>query len=172
MSTGGSDTPVAAEVQVHMAESATSGFASILEQFLRQNLEEFEEKRRRALSLRGHVVMTASDHDSTVTIGLGGRHITIWDGAREPADAAITGPYALLIGLLQGKSNPLVEHLRGRIKIRSSLRKPFLPLRVHYLMRLEPEGERPTSRLRLIAAASVAAAVVAVAGGLVLISGG
>jgi hypothetical protein len=44
----------------------------------------------------------------------------------------------LLTALLQGTANPLIEHLRGRLRISSKLRSLFLPLRVHRLMKIQP----------------------------------
>jgi hypothetical protein len=39
--------------------------------------------------------------------------------------------------LLQGETHPLVEHVRGRLRVRSRLRRLWLPLRLHRLMKLE-----------------------------------
>jgi hypothetical protein len=127
-------------IRVRLVEGAESGLASIVAQYLEQDLAEFEEKRRRASRLRGRVAMTASDHDATVTLDFRGEEIFIWDGKRPPLDASIEGPYQGLVRLLQGEANPLREHLRGLLRVRSSLRRPLFPLQVHRLMRLPPEG--------------------------------
>ncbi len=149
-------------VQVRLADGAQSGLASMVQQYLEQDLAEFEEKRRQAARLRGRVVMTAADHEVTVTLVFAGSEIAIWDGEHAPVDASITGPYRSLVSLLQGESNPLMEHLRGRLRVRSSLRKPFFPLRVHGLMKLPPEeGAATAGRAWIYAAAALAAAAVA-----------
>jgi hypothetical protein len=127
-------------IQVRLAEGAESGLASIVAQYLEQDLAEFEQKRRRASRLHGRVAMTASDHDATVTLDFRGEEILIWDGEQPPLDASIAGPYQGLVKLLQGEANPLREHLRGLLRVRSSLRRPFFPLQVHRLMKLPPEG--------------------------------
>jgi hypothetical protein len=57
----------------------------------------------------------------------------------EPVDASIAGPHEALVRLLQGETHPLVEHLRGRLRVRSRLRKLFLPLTLHRLMKLTTE---------------------------------
>ena len=49
-------------VQVRLADGAESGLANIVQQYLEQNLEESEPRRRRARRLRGRVAMTAADH--------------------------------------------------------------------------------------------------------------
>ena len=154
-------------VQVRLAEGAESGLANIVQQFLEQSLDESESRRRRARRLRGRVAMTAADHDVTVTLDFRGEEVVVWDGAQEPLQASIAGPHRALVGLLQGEGNPLVEHLRGRLRVRSSLRQPFFPLRVHGLMKLPPEARGPRRTRSTLIAAGVAA-VLAVAGVLLL----
>jgi hypothetical protein len=131
---------VAVPVRVRLADGAESGLANIVQQYLEQSLDESEQRRRRALGLRGRVAMTAADHEVTVTLDFRGEEIVIWDGECGPLQASIAGPHRALVGLLQGEGNPLLEHLRGRLRVRSSLRKPFFPLQVHGLMKLPPEG--------------------------------
>jgi len=84
--------------------------------------------------------MTASDHDVTVTLAFTGSEIVIFDGERPPVDASIAGPHAALVRLLQGETNPLVEHLRGRLRVHARLRRLLLPLRLHRIVRLMPEA--------------------------------
>ncbi len=153
---------MAKPVRVRLADGAESGLANIVQQYLEQNLDEFEQRRRRASGLRGRVAMTAVDHDVTVTLDFRGEEIVIWDGERGPLQASITGPHPALVGLLQGESNPLVEHLRGRLRVRSSLRKPFFPLQVHGLMKLPPEerDQRRTWSYVFVAGLVVVTAVV------------
>jgi putative sterol carrier protein len=133
-------------VPVERAETAESGFASIVEQFLVQSLEDSEQKRREARGLRGRMAMTASDRGYTVTLVFAAEGISILDGPQGPLDATIAGPYDTLIDLLQGDDNPLMAHLRGRIKVTSRPSKLFFPMRVHNLMKLEEEGGNSDSR--------------------------
>ena len=106
--------------------------------------------------------MTAADHEITVTLDFRGEEVVIWDGEHGPLQASIAGPHRALLGLFQGEGNPLVEHLRGRLRVRSSLRKPFFPLQVHGLMKLPPEvRERRRTRRYALAAAAVAALALA-----------
>jgi SCP-2 sterol transfer family len=126
-------------VAVRLAGGASSGLASIVQQYLEQQLAESGARRSRAARIRGRLALTATDYKIGVTLEFAGEGIAIWDGAREPLDASIAGPYAALTELIQGRSNPLIEHLRGRLKVNSKLRNLFLPIRLHRLMRLEPE---------------------------------
>ena len=151
-------------VPVRLAGGADSGLASIVQQYLEQDLAEFADKRRLARRLRGRLAMTAADYETTVTVEFRGGEIAIWDGERPPLDASIVGPYRALTRLLQGRANPLVEHLRGRLRVRSSLRRPFFPLHVHNLMKLPPEeGAR-----RLAGPWALAAGALAVGGAVAL----
>ena len=158
---------LATPVRVRLADGAESGLANIVQQYLQQNLDESEPRRRRARGLRGRVAMTAADHEISVTLDFRGEEIVIWDGEQGPLQASIAGPHRALVGLLQGEGNPLLEHLRGRLRVRSSLRKPFFPLQVHGLMKLPPEERGPRKALRYgLVAGGVA--VLAVVGFLLL----
>jgi len=128
-------------IEVRLADGATSGFASIVQQFLEQQLAESQTRRRRATRLRGRLGLTATDYHASVTVDFGSARIVVCDGDAGPLDASIAGPYKSLTELLQGRSNPLVEHLRGRLRVRSRLRNLFLPFRVHRLLKLSPERQ-------------------------------
>jgi hypothetical protein len=148
---------------VRLADGAESGLANIVRQFLEQNLDESEQRRRRARRLRGRIAMTAADHEITVTLDFRGEEIVIWDGEQGPLQASIAGPYQALVKLLQGEGNPLLEHLRGRLRVRSSLRTPFFPLQVHGLMKLPPEArDQQRTRSYVLAAGLVVVMAVAV----------
>ncbi len=100
--------------EVRLADGSTSGLASIVQQFLEQQLADSASRRRRAGRLRGRLGLTATDYRASVTVDFRGDQIDVRDGSDEPLDASIAGPYRSLTELLQGRSNPLVEHLRGR----------------------------------------------------------
>ncbi|MGC2492777.1 SCP2 sterol-binding domain-containing protein [Candidatus Binatus sp.] len=131
-----------ADIPVLLADGSTSGLASIVQQFLEQQLVDSASRRRRASRLHGRLGLTATDYRASVTVNFRGDQIAVCDGSAEPLDASIAGPYRSLTELLQGRSNPLIEHLRGRLKVKSRLRNPFLPLRVLRLMKLARDGAR------------------------------
>ena len=132
---------VAHAVPVQRHETAQSGFARIVEQYLSQSLAESAEKRRRAARLRGRMAMTASDRGYTITLVFAEDSISILDGGEGPLDASIAGPYQTLVDLMQGDDSPIGAHLRRRIKVKSRPRKLFFPLHVHNLMKLEKEED-------------------------------
>lgn len=129
-----------ADIPVRLEDEATSGLASIVQQLLEQQLADSTRRRARASRLRGRLGLTATDYDASVTVDFRGDEIAISDGSAGPLDATIAGPYRSLTRLLQGRSNPLIEHLRGRLKVTSRMGKLFFPFRVHRLMKLAPEG--------------------------------
>lgn len=155
----------AAGITIKRSEDAESGFALMMEQFLRQSLEDSQERRRRAKTLRGSIAMSAVDYDQTVTIQFAEDYIAILDGSVEPLDASIAAPYRTLVALMQGDESPLAAHIAGRIRVRSSFRKPFFPLHVHNLMKLEKERQGDGRGIvgDVAAAAIVGTALVAVA---------
>ncbi len=130
-----------AEIEVRLGQGARSGFASIVRQYLEQQLAESAARRRRAARLNARLGLTATDYGASVTVEFSGNRISICDGAAPGLDASIAGPLKSLTALLQGTANPLVEHLRGRLRVSSKLKSLFLPLRVHRLMKLPPEHE-------------------------------
>jgi hypothetical protein len=127
------------EVQVRVPDGeASSGLALMTKQYLEQTLADDPAKQRRARNLRGRLGLEATDGEVIITISFQGNEIEIQDGAVLPLDAYIAGPYLSLVDLMGGRANPVVEHLRGRLRVRSSLRCPFLPYRVYGLLKLSP----------------------------------
>lgn len=127
-------------IPVRIAEGSVSGLAHILQQYLAQDMAEFESKRAHASKLRGRVAMSASDKDATVTLDFRGTEILISDGDTGPVDASIGGPYDQLLGVIRGDTNPLVAHLKRRLRVRARPRRILLPLQLHRLLKLEPEA--------------------------------
>ena len=128
------------EVEVRLAAGTSSGLASIVQQFIAQQLGESPKRRRRAARIRGRLGLIATDYDAAVTVEFGDVEIAVRDGTHEPLDASIAGTHRALTKLLQGEANPLIEHVRGRLKVTSKLRNLLLPLRVYRLMKLAPAG--------------------------------
>ncbi len=128
------------DVEVRLADDASSGLASIVQQFLAQQLDDSAKRRKRALRMRGRLGLSATDYQTSVTVDFRGREIVVCDGIAEPLDASIAGTYKALTSLMQGRINPLIAHLRRELKVKSRLRNLFFPLRVHRLIKLTPEA--------------------------------
>ncbi len=134
----------ASTVEVRLVEGTTSGLASIVQQYLEQQLGESQARRAKAARIRGRLGLTATDYGVSVTVDFGGASIAVSDGTRGPLDASIAGPYQSLTKLLQGRTNPLLEHLRGRLKVRANFGSLLLPFRIHRLVKLSPDqGQEP-----------------------------
>lgn len=153
----------AARPQVRLADPTASGLARLLQQYLEQSLAELATTRRRAARLRGRVAVTATDYDVTATLDFRGDEIVIHDGANPPLDASIRAPQRTLLELLRGDGRPLVDHLRGRLRISTSWRRPFLPLQLHRVMRIPPSHLEIHRRRRVLLAGLGVAALLAAA---------
>jgi hypothetical protein len=127
-------------IRVRLADDACDGLASIVQQFLQQQLDDSSKRRVRASRMHGRLGLTATDYGTSVTVDFRGDEIIVSDGSAELLDASIAGPYLSLTKLLQGRSNPLVEHLRKNLRVTSRLGNLFFPLRVHRLMKLTPQA--------------------------------
>lgn len=128
---------------------ASSGLAQMTHQYLEQTLAEVPAKRGEALALRGRLGLEAAEGSVAVTLSFEGEEIRIQDGLLQPLDAYIAAPFQLLLDVLGGRANPYGEVLRGRLRVRPSLRRPLFGLRAYRFMRLADAGEgRPAGRLR------------------------
>jgi putative sterol carrier protein len=162
------DEGVAMRVRL-LGGEASSGLGLMTGQYLEQILDESPAKQRRARSLRGRLALEATDAGVTITVSFRGDRIDIEDGAVPPLDAYVGGPYVALTDLLAGRANPVMEHLRRRLRVRSSLRHPFFPYRVYSLLRLTPAAERPwlpwAVGLLVVGGVSAAVALAVILGG-------
>ena len=156
-------------VQVRLVDGeASSGLALMTMQYLQQTLADDPAKQRQARNLRGRLGLEATDGEVTITIGFRGNEIDIQDGAVPPLDAYIAGPYLSLVDLMGGRANPVVEHLRGRLRVRSSLRRPFLPYRVYGLLKLSSARAEARARAWLWVALVLAGISLGIALALIL----
>jgi len=145
------------EVRVVLVEGeASSGLAQMTHQYLEQTLAEVPAKRGEALGLRGRLGLQADEGGVAVTLSFEGEEIRIQDGLLVPLDAYIAGPFQLLLDVLGGRANPYREVLRGRLRVRPSLRRPLFGLRTYRFMRLaEAGGGGAAGRLRAWSIAAV-----------------
>jgi putative sterol carrier protein len=138
------------EVQVRLRdEERSSGLGLMTMQYLQQTLADAPERRRQARGLHGRLALEATDAEVTITVNFRGDEIEIEDGSVPPVHAYVGGPYEALTDLLAGRVNPLREHLRGRLRVRSSLTRPFFPYRVYNLLKLEAAEPKARARVAL-----------------------
>ncbi len=86
--------------------------ATMLGDLLADNLRDYPGRARVARLARGPVVMTASDHDRSITVHFSGDEIAIAEGSVEDA-ARMVGPWLDLAQLCSGQLSPL-QAVRSR----------------------------------------------------------
>jgi putative sterol carrier protein len=143
-------TDCSGEIPVRLRdEDGSSGLGVMTMQYLQQTLADAPDRRRQARNLHGRLALEATDADVIIMVDFRGDQIEIEDGPVPPVDAYVGGPYDALTDLLAGRANPLREHLRGRLRVRSTVGKPFFPYRVYNLLKLEAAEPRARARVAL-----------------------
>ena len=138
------------EIQVRLRdEDGSSGLGVMTMQYLQQTLADAPDRMRQARNLHGRLALEATDADVIIMVDFRGDEIEIEDGPVPPVHAYVGGPYEALTDLLAGRANPLREHLRGRLRVRSTVGKPFFPYRVYNLLKLEVVEPRARARVTL-----------------------
>lgn len=90
-----------------------NGLGMMMLQYLEQNFQDFETKRRQALSLNSSITVEA-DKGIAVTVTFGGREIQIQNGTSPQVDLHLQGSFIDLSKILTGRSSPLKELLTRR----------------------------------------------------------
>jgi hypothetical protein len=115
-----------------------NGLAQMIFQYLSQNLAEFPEKRKKALTLKGEVTIQA-EKGITMNIAFNGPEITITNEAGIKPLIHLTGPITVLAALLSGTKNPIIEIVRGNIKFKSFPRHPVKAFRILKFLKTPPD---------------------------------
>jgi len=106
-----------------------NGLGMMIQQYLEQNLADFEDKVEAGLRIRG-LVSVEVEKGIAVTLGFHGDRIVVENGVAPNPDLHLESSYLLLSKILSGKASPYVELLRGNIKLRTVPRRPFQSLRM------------------------------------------
>jgi hypothetical protein len=115
-----------------------NGLGMMLQQYLEQNLAEFEQKAEAAHRIRGSVSVEV-EKGIAVTLSFLGNRILIENGVAQRPDLHLNGSYLLLSKILSGKASPFVEVMRGNIKLQAFPRKPLESLKVLRFLKIPPE---------------------------------
>ena len=133
-----------------------SGMAVMLGDLLTDNLRDYPTRARVARAVRGPVVMTAADHDRSITVRFSGTEILIEEGSA-PGAASMAGPWLDLAAICSGGLSPLQAMREKRIEVANMARADLLAA-AGYVMsvpasyyRDEEENERLRKRRRTIA---------------------
>ena len=151
--------PAAIEV-VPRGEGGLSGLGMMIQQYLEQNLAEFDDKVRQGLGLRGRVGVVV-EKDIAVTVTFDGAKIYVENGIAGRPDLHLKGSFVTLAGILSGQADPLVEVARGRVKLGGIPRRPLMALKILDFLKVPDEllvdGRPRAGKHRLaLAAASLA----------------
>lgn len=159
-------TPTKPAVRLAAGDDA-SGMAVMLGDLLADNLRDYPTRSRVARSVRGPVVMTAADHDRSITVRFNGPEIVIEEGAT-PGAASMAGPWLDLAAICSGGLSPMQAMREKQIEV-NNMRRADLLAAAGYVMsvpasyyRDDDETERIRKQRMTIAAVVVTILVVLV----------
>lgn len=114
-----------------------NGLGMMVVQYLEQELADFPDKAAAASGIRCRIAM-AVEKGIAVTVSFRGSEVVVENGIGGGLDLRIQGPYMLLARVLCGQANPLVEVLRGKIRVHGLPRRPVQLVKVLRLLKLRP----------------------------------
>jgi hypothetical protein len=118
-----------------------NGLGMMMLQYLEQNFNEFENKSRKALGLRG-VVTIEVEKGIASTLSFMGPKIFIKNGIGPNPDLHLNGPYLTFAKILSGQANPFTELLKRNIKLKSWPKRPIQCLKIMNFLKI-PSGYTP-----------------------------
>ncbi len=119
-------------------EQALNGLGKMIQQYLEQNLEEFDYKNRQGLKLRGRVSVEV-EKGIAVTVNFSGEAILLENGVAPRPDLHIKSSYLNLAKILSGSTSPLKEILQGNIKICRIPRRPIQAIKILRFLKVPKE---------------------------------
>jgi putative sterol carrier protein len=119
-------------------DQSLNGLGMMLQQYLEQNLAEFEGKRKAAQGLRGCVSVEVEKGIAT-TVSFQGDRILIENGVGPNPDLHLKASYLVLSQVLTGKASPFGEVLRGNIKLCVFPRRPIQCMKTLRFLRVPSE---------------------------------
>ena len=117
-----------------------NGLGNMILQFMQQEIGGLEYKSEAARKISCTMSM-AVEGGISVTISFSGNRILVENGVVYRPDMYMEAPYMLMCDILCGKVNPVMQVLKGKIKMKSIPRKPFQAFKVLGLLKLDPNAE-------------------------------
>ncbi|MCP4750758.1 MAG: hypothetical protein GY866_07690 [Proteobacteria bacterium] len=120
-------------------QAPINGLGNMIGQYLEQNLRDSEKKVKQGLRL--NICTTVEvDRGISISIRFARETILIKNSVGTKADLHLKSSYMLLGELLSGKVNPLVEVVKGNIKLaKIPFTKPFQTLRLLSFLKIPSE---------------------------------
>jgi len=122
-----------------------NGLGSMMDQYLKQNLADIGYKVKQAQAINGSISIEI-ENSIAVTVFFEGDRIRIENGIGSRPDLHLISSYALFANVLSGKANPLIEIIRGNIKLGSFLKRPIQALKMLRFFKIPSEFRIPTSQ--------------------------
>ncbi len=119
-------------------DQSLNGLGMMLQQYLEQNLDEFDDKRKVAGRLRACVSVEVEKGIAT-TVSFEGDRILIENGVGNRPDLHLQASYLLLTQVLTGKANPYAEVLRGNMKLKAFPKRPIQSLKTLGFLKVPEE---------------------------------
>lgn len=119
-------------------EENLNGLGQMMLQYLDQNIKEFDHKARQALKLRGSVSVEVENNIATSII-FSGSEIQIQNGVTEKPDLYLKGSYLTLSKILSGSSGPLMELIKGNIKLKAWPKRPIQSIKILIFLKCPPD---------------------------------
>lgn len=120
------------------AGKGLNGLGMMVIQYLEQDFAEFPDKASAASRIRCRIGMEV-EKGIAVTISFRGSEVVVENGVGCDLDLHIRAPYRLLAQVLCAQARPLVEVLRGRIRVHGFPSRPVQLVKVLRLLKLRPE---------------------------------
>jgi hypothetical protein len=124
-----------------------NGLGMMMQQYLEQNLADFEHKVREGKRIRGSFTVEMEGGVAS-TITFEGDKILIQNDVAARPDLYLKGSYMVMSKVIAGQANPFTELLRKNIKMAAFPRRPLQCYRVLRFLRIPAEllGEKTPSR--------------------------
>ena len=117
-----------------------NGLGNMIQQFMQQEIGGLEYKSEAARKISCTMSMVVEGGVS-VTVSFSGNRILVENGIVFRPDMHIEAPYLLMADILCGKANPVLEVVKGNVKLKALPKKPLQAFKVLGLLKLDPNAE-------------------------------
>lgn len=118
-----------------------NGLASMVLQYLKQDLAEYDFKALAAQKIHCSIGMQVEGSEAAITTFFFGDRIVVENGIAGRVDLHLEGPYMLLADILCGRANPFVSVLQKKIRLKSFPKRPIQSLKVLSLLKIPKDAK-------------------------------
>ena len=117
-----------------------NGLGNMILQFMQQEFSALDHKSETARKIRCKMSMEVEGGIS-VTVSFEGDQVLVENGIATRPDIYMKGSYLLMTDILCGKANPVMQLLKGKIKLMGIPRRPIQAFKVLGILKLDPNAE-------------------------------